>query len=140
MLAWGEETGADWDLKIAEEMMVGAFKHLIDATPEAEVGFFNELGDFEHYDSHMAVTPTNKHILDADGRPVKMIRTSIRVQRQVIEMMAEKYNKVVVLNAEGNHNIISSVWKRELFSELYRNNPRIEVITDPLPYYAYEWG
>lgn len=142
MLAWHEEVGEgnDWDLDIAERTMLDAFRYLLDNTPDAEVGFFNELGDFEHYDSHVAVTPMNQHILDADGRPTKMIRTSIRVQRQVIEMMAEKYPKVVVLNAEGNHNIISSVWKRELFAEFYRNNPRIEVITDVLPYYAYEWG
>jgi len=140
MLAWHEETGADWDLDIAENMMVSAFKHLIEHSPEAEVGFFNELGDFEHYDSHVAITPMNNHILDSDGRPTKMIRTSIRVQRQVIEMMAQKYPKVVVLNAEGNHNIISSVWKRELFAEFYRDNPRIDVITEVLPYYAYEWG
>ena len=140
MLAWDEETGANWDLNIAENMMVDAFAYLIDNTPDAEVGFFNEMGDFEHYDSHIAVTPTNSHILDADGRPTKMIRASIRVQRRVIEMMARKYKKVIVLNAEGNHNIISSVWKREAFAELYRNNPRVEVITDVLPYYAYQWG
>ncbi len=140
MLSWHEETGADWDLDIAEDTMVKAFAYLIENMPDAEVGFFNELGDFEHYDSHVAITPMNNHILDSDGRPTKMIRTSIRVQRRVIEMMAQKYKKVVVLNAEGNHNIISSVWKRELFAEFYRNNPRIEVITDVLPYYAYEWG
>lgn len=140
MLSWADETGADWDLDIAENMMVDAFTYLIEHSPEAEVGFFCELGDFEHYDSHIAVTPQNKHILDADGRPTKMIRTAIKAQRRIIEMMAKKYKKVIVLNAEGNHNIISSVWKRELFAELYSKDKRIEVITDVLPYYAYQWG
>lgn len=141
MLADSEETHEDnWDLKIAEETMVKAFRYLIDHTPEAEVGFFNQLGDMAHYDSMESVTPTNKHLLDADGRPYKMIRAMIRVQRQVIEMLAHKYKKVVILNAEGNHDPISSVWMREIFAEFYSNNPRIEVITDPLPYYAYEHG
>jgi hypothetical protein len=55
-------------------------------------------------------------------------------------MLAKKYKRVIVLNMEGNHNPISSVWMSELFAELYRNNPRIEVITDPLPYFAYKHG
>jgi len=141
MLADSEEThDANWDLKIAEDTMVSAFEYLIANSPDAEVGFFNELGDFAHYDSMEAVTPTNKHLLDADGRPYKMIRAMIRAQRRVVDMMLNKYKKVVVLNAEGNHNPISSVWMRELFAELYSKEPRVYVITDPLPYYAYEWG
>jgi len=141
MLADCEETHEDnWDLKIAEDTMVKAFEYLIENTPEAETCFFNELGDFAHYDSMESITPMHKHLLDSDGRPYKMIRAMIRTQRRVIDMLAKKYKKVIILNAEGNHNPIASVWMRELFSELYRDNPRIEVITDPLPYYAYEHG
>src|SRR5688500_4502987 len=29
MLAWGEETGADWDIKIAEDLLVTAFEQMI---------------------------------------------------------------------------------------------------------------
>jgi len=139
-LAWAEETGDDWDLSIARDLMINSFKYLIEAAPQAEVGYFCELGDFQEYDSMDSVTPTNKHLLDSDGRPTKMIRIAIQVMREVISMMAQKYKKVVVLAAEGNHNEYSSIWMREMLSAFYEKNPRIEVVTTVKPYYAYEWG
>lgn len=139
-LSWAEETGADWDIKIAEDLAIRAFSYLIESSPDAEVGFFNQLGDYLHYDSQQSITPTNKHLLDADGRPTKMIRAALRVSRAIIEMMAKKYRKVVVLMAEGNHDPHSSAWLRETFSMFYEKTPHIEVITEVAPYYAYEWG
>ena len=140
MLAWAEETGDNWDLAIAEQTIVQAFRDLIDRAPAAHTGYFMQLGDMAHYDSHLAVTPQNKHILDADGRPTKLIRTLVRVSRAVIEMLAEKYKEVIVLHAEGNHDIIFSVWLRETMAILYEKSKHIKVLTTPSPYYAVQWG
>jgi hypothetical protein len=45
-----------------------------------------------------------------------------------------------VILAEGNHDIASSVWLRQMFAALYENEPRVTVDDSPLPYYAIEWG
>ena len=66
MLAWHEETGADWDLSLAEDTLVKWFAQAIEQSPQADVGIFAQLGDFLHFDSLEAVTPASKHILDAD--------------------------------------------------------------------------
>jgi hypothetical protein len=139
-LAWGEETGADWDMAIAERLLVDWFGAAIAQSPNARVGVFAQLGDFLHFDGLSAVTPTSHHVLDADTRFQKLIRTAIRVIRHVIGMLLHKHERVVVLMAEGNHDLASSAWLRELFAALYAEEPRVEVITRPDPYYVVEHG
>jgi hypothetical protein len=140
MLAWAKEGGADWDLKIAEATLVGCFAQMVNASPPAKVGFVNQLGDFLHYDSLSPVTPTSGHVVDADGRFSKMVTTAVRVLRRVIDLALAKHEKVVVLMAEGNHDMASSVWLRVMFRALYENEPRVEVIDSELPYYCYQHG
>lgn len=140
MLAWGEETGADWDIKIAEDMLVAWFSAAIAQAPDAEVGVFAELGDFGHWDGLESVTPTSGHSLDADSRFQKLVRVTIRAVRRIIGMLLEKHDRVHVLTAEGNHNLASSAWMREWLAAVYENEPRITVDTSPDPYYCYEHG
>lgn len=141
MLAWGEETGADWDLKIAEDTLVGCFSAMIAASPAASVGVVNQLGDYLHYDSAIAaVTPTSGHNLDADGRMPKMVRTAIRILRRVVDMALQKHDRIILLLAEGNHDIAGSVWLRAMFSALYENEPRVTVIDSEYPYYTHQHG
>jgi len=139
-MAWGEETGADWDLKIAERLLVNWFSAAIDLAPNAHTAVFAQLGDFLHWDGLEAVTPTSKHVLDADSRFQKMIRVAIAVIRRIVGMLLAKHERVILLMAEGNHDLASSAWMRELFAALYADEPRVEVITRPDPYYCVEWG
>jgi hypothetical protein len=141
MLATKVEGGADWDLKIAERVLVGCFTAMLEASPKAETCVIAQLGDFLHYDSAVSpVTPMHGHVLDADGRMFKMVKIAIRVLRTVITLALEKHKKVVVLLAEGNHDMASSVWLRAMFQALYEHEPRIEVIDSELPYYTYQHG
>lgn len=140
MLAWGKETGADWDLKIAEATLTGAFSHLVEATPPAAVGIVLQLGDFLHFDSLQAVTPTHGHLLDADGRYSKVVQVAIRTLRHVIGLALARHDRVIVVMAEGNHDMASAVWLRHLFALLYEKEPRITVHDAELPYYAVEHG
>lgn len=141
MLAWAKEGGGDWDLSIAEATLVGCFTQMVKASPASKIGFVNQLGDFLHYDSAVApVTPQHGHILDSDGRFSKMVTTAIRVLRRVVDLALSKHEKVVVLLAEGNHDMASSVWLRVMFRALYENEPRVQVIDSELPYYVYQHG
>ena len=115
MLAWHRETGADWDLDIARRILIEMFRYGIEHSPPAKVGFLGQLGDFMHYDSLESVTPTSKHILDADSRPDKMVSIGYQTLRIVIDMMLQKYEQVHVLMAEGNHDPNGSVHMRNAF-------------------------
>jgi hypothetical protein len=140
MLAWGEETGADWDVVVAERTIDAWIEEAIARSPKARVGVLAQLGDFLHYDSLEAVTPTSGHVLDADTRFVRMIGVARRALQRCVDRMLQAHERVVVLHAEGNHDIASSAWLRELFAALYANEPRVEIITRPDPYYCVEHG
>lgn len=140
MKAWHEETGDDWDTSIAEDLLVGWFGAAIQQAPKAQTAIFAQLGDFLHWDGMDAVTPTSRHLLDADTRFQKVVRVAIRAIRRIISMMLSKYDSIHVIMAEGNHDTASSVWLREWLHALYDNEPRITVDTSPDPYYCYEHG
>lgn len=140
MLAWGEETRvADYDLKIAEKLLIDWFSAAIAMSPDAAVAVFAQLGDLMHHDALESVTPTHKHILDADSRLQKIIRVVIRVVRQIISMLLQKHPHVHIIMASANHDPASSAWMRELLHSMYEDEPRITVDNSPDVYYAYDW-
>lgn len=140
MLAWQEETGADWDIRIAESLLVEWMRTAISLTPKSGRAVFAQLGDFLHFQGLTAITPEHGNVLDADTRFTKLVRSVIRVLRQCVDMMLQKHDTVHLLMAEGNHDPDASVWLREWFAALYENEPRITVETSPDPYYCVEHG
>lgn len=143
MKADSQETrteGGDWDMHIAEDLLVRWFGQAIKYSPDSKVAVFAQLGDFLHWDGLDAITPTSGHILDADDRFQKLVHVSIRVLRRVTEMLLQKHEHVYIIMAEGNHDLSGSVWLREMFAALYDNEPRITVDLNPDPYYCHEFG
>lgn len=133
-------SGEPWNIGIAERMLSRAFDYMIAAAPKAETAFINQLGDFLHHDALLPVTPTHGHVLDADCSLPTMAEAAVRVLRRMIDRALETHARVVVLLAEGNHDLVSSVWLRILFRTLYENEPRVTVIDSETPYYAHQHG
>lgn len=140
MLAWDEEAGENWDLDIAQALVVKWFEQAIAQSPNADTAVFAQLSDFLHFDGMDAVTPASKHLLDVDTRFAKVVRSAIRVLRTVIDMLLAKHQHVHIIMADANHDPVSQIWLREWFSVLYENEPRITVDKSPNPYNAYEFG
>jgi hypothetical protein len=140
MRAWAKETGAAWDLDIAEATLVGAFQHMVRSSPKADRCVVAQLGDFLHFDSLIAETPGHKHPLDADSRYSKVVRVAIRTLRATVDDALQHHRHVEVLIAEGNHDLAGSVWLRQMFALLYENEPRVTVIDSELPYYVIRHG
>lgn len=140
-LAWHREGGADWDLRIAEQTILAAFRHMIDAAPAASMAVVAFLGDVMHQDSNRAVTPAHGHLLDADSRPRKTVSAVVRVMRAIVAMALEKHGRVHVVCGEGNHDeYTSGTVLPEMFEILYEREPRVEVNDAVLPYYVFQWG
>lgn len=141
MQAWGEETrGEDWDVAIAERLLWSWFAEALRRAPVAHTAILAQLGDFLHWDGLDAVTPTSGHVVDADTRFQKVVRTAIRVLRRVIANMLETHQEVRIIMAEGNHDMASSIWLREMFWAFYEFEPRVVIDVSPDPYYASQWG
>jgi hypothetical protein len=140
MLSWSEETGEDWDIQIAEDLIYKWFAQAIHQSPDANTAIFAQLSDFLHFDGMDAVTPASKHLLDVDTRFAKLVRVAIRIIRQIINMLLAKHQNVHILMLDANHDPVSQIWLREWLAVTYENEPRITVDTSPNPYNAYEFG
>jgi hypothetical protein len=140
MLAWGQEGGADWDIPIATETLIGAFREMMRQSPASQTAIINQLGDWLHYDSLTAVTPTSKHALDAAGRPAQMVKAAIYILKTIIDDALDQHGVVHVIVAEGNHDMYSSLWLREIIIHLYANEPRVVVNDSQIPFYTIQHG
>lgn len=139
-LAWGEESGADYDLQIAEKLLTDWFSAAIAMAPNAHTAVLAQLGDLLHYDSLDSETPANRHVLDADSRFPKMVRAAIRVFRRIISMLLSSHEHVHIIMADANHDPASETWLREFLCVLYENEPRVSVDTSASTYYSYSHG
>lgn len=142
MYAWAEETkGENWDIHKAEQLLIDWFHAAISQAPKSKKAIFCNLGDFMHFDSALAaVTPTSGHPLDADSRLQKIIRIVLNTIRAVVNMLLESHDEVILIMAEGNHDISSSAWLREVMAMYYETEPRVSVDTNPDPFYCVEHG
>lgn len=140
MLAWADESGDDWDMKIAEDLFSRWFDAAFQKAPDAGTGVINLLGDFAHFDSLVAVTPASGHALDADTRYQKLVRYMIRMVRRVVGMALVKHKNVRLLIVQGNHDESGMIWLAEMFSTLFDNEPRVFVDTSPDVYKMVQHG
>ena len=140
MYAWEAETGDAWDVDIARQVFLDSVHKMIQGSPKSEVGVLCQLGDFLHWDGMLAITPTSSHILDADTRYGKLVELAMTVMSQAVGMMLEHFGRVVVVSAEGNHDISGSIWLRKYIKHVFGDDERVEVIDNEFPFYGYLWG
>lgn len=140
MYAYEAETGDDWDMRIARDVFLNSVSDMIKASPKSGTGVLCQLGDFLHWDGILSVTPQSGHILDADTRYGKLVEMAMSVMTEAVKMMLRKFERVVVISAEGNHDISGSIWLRKHIKHLFADEPRLEVIDNDFPYYAHLHG
>ncbi len=131
MMACAEESGADFDIKIAEELFNNWFSHALKHAPDAHTGVVSILGDFLHYDGLKPVTPAHGHVLDADTRYFKMINVAMRIMRRAIDMCLKKHQVVKIVITSGNHDLSSSLWLQTALNAMYECEPRVQVDMSP---------
>lgn len=140
MHAWSDETGDDFDLKIAENLLVNAIDRLVDSAPDAETAIIPQLGDFFHANDDKAVTPGSGHSLDVDTRHMKVLQIGLRMMRYVTIAAKKKHKKVIVRNVKGNHDPEASIALSLALASYFDNNPDINVELTSNPFWYYEFG
>jgi len=140
MLAHRDETGEDFDLKIATRDLQRATKMLVDRSPSAETALILQLGDFFHSDTPQNRTTRSGNVLDVDGRWFKVLNVGIDLMIELIISALAKHKNVVVKNIVGNHDDTSSVMLSVAISKYFRNEPRVTVDTSPAKFWYYQFG
>ncbi len=139
MHSWSAETGTNFDLKIAEQQLMGAVDHLVNIAPPSKQALVVNLGDLIHADSKLNQT-TGGTPVDVDGRWAKVIATAVRVMRRIIDRALEKHEQVFVINAIGNHDSHASVMIGICLAQYYEREPRVFVDTAPTKVHYHRFG
>lgn len=140
MLSWAAETGADWNLEIAERVIVSAVGLAVGLAPAAGKCLLINLGDYFHSDSQANRTAKSGHQLDVDGRWAKIIECGIRIQTRIIDLCLAKFGVVEMVNVRGNHDDHSSILLDHTISAYYRDEPRVVVNISPRQHRFFEFG
>ena len=140
MYSWAEETGADYDLKIAERLLTAAMRHLVDISPPSDEAVIIDVGDFTHYDTIRTETVRSHNTLDADSRYHAMIRVALRLLVACVNSALTKHKRVTLVCAPGNHNDMGAAWMQEAMGLYYAREPRVNVITQAGKFFFYEFG
>jgi hypothetical protein len=139
MYAWSEETGEDFDLKIAERNLTQAVEKLVADAPASEQALIINVGDFYHSDNQSNRTARSGHQLDVDSRWAKVLRVGIRAMRQCIEATLRKHEKVHVINEIGNHDDHTAQVLTLALAMAYENNPRVTFDESPSRFHYYRF-
>jgi len=140
MFAWAEETGDDYDLKIAEEFLIGAVTRLVDATPPTETCIIRNLGDFFHTDNMNNQTSRSGNLLDVDTRWSKVLMVGFKMMCTVIELALGQHKAVNVINSIGNHDDQTSVMLSIALDAYFNNNRRVAVDKSPAKFHYNQFG
>jgi len=140
LYAWEAETGNRFDLDEFERINRAAFDRAVEAAPPSAVAILNFKGDETHADNNKNRTPRSGHELDVHGRHGEVVRVAFRVKRYQIERARQRHAKVIVRIDPGNHDPETALQLAMMLEALYENEPRVEVITSPNPYWYFLWG
>lgn len=140
MLAWEDECGHNWDLKIAEEIFCSVFDRVVKVAPPCKQAVIVNLGDYFHRDNMEGTTSRSGNHLDVDGRYAKMVRVGVKIIRQMIESALDRHETVRVINAVGNHDDTGALFLSVCLAHIYENEPRVLVDISPAPFHYVRFG
>lgn len=140
MLAWGKESGTDWDLKIAAQTHHAAVERLLGKMPLAAKALIVWMGDQAHANDQSNATPTSKHRLDTDSRWERMLSILFTAICNSVNVALTCADEVVLRIIKGNHDPEVAAALALAAEAYYRNEPRVQVERAPTPLYVTTWG
>jgi len=140
LLAWGRETGEDYDLKIGSDRLRAAAKRLVEQTPASATAILLNLGDWQHNDDGRNKTPEHGFNLDVDSRYMKIAMAGVDLMVDVIELALQRHQTIIVRNLPGNHDPHAYVALTVGLKAHYRNHPRVTIDASPAPCFYYRFG
>lgn len=140
LLAWGPESGEDYDLNIASALLMRTMGNLVADSPPAHTGIVLNLGDFFHADDDRQVTPRSGNKLSVDGRSFKVLKVGLQLMIYCIDQAKQKHEQVIVRNIPGNHDPETTKALTLALSAFYDNDPRVVIEFDPGPFWVFTWG
>jgi hypothetical protein len=140
-LAWGEETGDDYDLKIAEKNYKESVSDLIGKA--LIIGTYEEIlfpvgQDFFHIDNSTSATTAGTTV-DTDSRWEKMFAVGVNLLVWTIEQLRQ-IAPIKIMYVPGNHDKILSYCAVYTLYARYKECQGVNVDLSPTPRKYYRYG
>lgn len=140
MFSWAKETGADYDLKIAAELLRSSMNSLVARSANSKDAIVLDLGDYFHSDNSRNQTARSGNALDVDTRYAKVIQLGFELVIQCIELALQKHDFVEYRKTPGNHDDETSLMLAVAVAAHFRTNDRVLVDTSPSRFYMRQHG
>lgn len=140
MLAWGKETGEDFDTTKAANRIKEWIGRAVSSSPPSKRALIIDVGDLTHADDQTNQTPASKHNLDVDTRHYRTLEATITALVSATYSALERHAEVMVSILPGNHNPTSYMAVLFALSEHFRMNDRVTVFKQPGQFFVYEFG
>jgi hypothetical protein len=140
MMAWGKETGEDYDTRIACERITEWMGRLVDCSPMSAEALILDVGDLLHADDQTNMTPRGGHILDVDTRYFKTVDATIAALVAATNYALIRHQRVTVKILPGNHDPHACLAIVFALAAHYRDEPRVTVLKEPGEWYVQRWG
>jgi hypothetical protein len=130
-LAWGRETGQDYDLNIAEAVFENAVEDLLLEVKSKQIDCIYAMfgNDYFNIDNDKNET-TNGTRVDSDGRQAKVIEVGMRAYIRAIDRWRQE-GPVKIWWIGGNHDKLNSHWGAREIKAWFRNDSGVEVDIEP---------
>lgn len=140
MYAWAPESGDNWDLKIAEDIIGRTVEDIVFNSPPSGTAIVLSGGDLLHADNKNNQTARSGNVLDVDGRYQKVIGAATRLMVRTVDLHLMRHDRVIVRILPGNHDEHSAVAVAYFLLAWYRNEPRVTVDVDPSLFFWHRFG
>jgi hypothetical protein len=140
MRAFGTETKhSNFDTDIAVEQLRDAIDYLVEKAEPTETGLLVDVGDFVHANTQHGTTYGGTP-LDVDTRHYRVMKAAAEVMQYMTDRMLEKFKKVVIVVARGNHNTDAAGAVQLMLEFYYHKEPRVNVLPTDGFYHYLEYG
>ncbi len=140
LMAWGKESGENYDLKIGAARLRSCMQKLIAQSMASRLAIILNLGDWQHTDDATNMTPGHSNILDVDSRYFKILSAGIRLMKDCIDLALQKHDQIIVRNLPGNHDPHASIALTVALAEFYSDEPRVTIDQDPSDFFYHRFG
>jgi hypothetical protein len=139
-LAWGEETGDDYDIKIAVKRFKDAIAQLIGRTNVTQIEkFILVVGhDFLNVDGKNNLTTAGTP-QSSDSRFYKMVKIGKQLLIETIDELS-LIADVDVMVVPGNHDTNSMLMMGDILDAWYHTSDHVKVFNDAAPRKYYQFG
>ena len=139
MMAYGKETGEDYDSTILVADLLAAINLLVDQAHPSKEAFIIDVGDYYQSDSQSNTTTAGTRV-DVDSRFSKMIQVGLDLAVSLIERALLKHETVRWRSAIGNHNSHSAIYVTSFLQAWFRNNSRVIIHDTPAMFMYHQFG